>query len=110
MTTEIMTTEVVAALTEKVERQDRFIKELQSELDQARNASVDTMLGQLRLRGAVLMYVGHQSVEGFERQIFEAFGAGIAGAVSTSLFVLDNAPLSPEARTMVRKAIQSGRF
>ena len=52
---------VLDTLTEKVHRQDRFIAELQAELQLARQASVETMLGQLRLREAVLLYVGQDA-------------------------------------------------
>lgn len=49
---------VIETLTEKIQRQDRFIAQLQADLEIARQASVDNMLGQLRLREAVLLYVG----------------------------------------------------
>ena len=64
----------------------------QAELERARQASVDTMLGQLRLREAVLLYVG-RDVDSFEQQIAENFGSDVARAVSNSLFVLDNVPV-----------------
>ena len=65
---------VIETLTEKIQRQDRFIAELQAELQRARQASVDAMLGQLRLREAVLLYVG-QDVDNFAQQIAENFGS-----------------------------------
>lgn len=36
---------VIETLTEKIQRQDRFIAELEGELRRAREASVDRMLG-----------------------------------------------------------------
>ena len=98
---------VLETLTEKVQRQDHFIAELQAELQQARQASVATMLGQLRLREAVLLYVG-QDANNFAQQIAENFGSEVARAVSGSLFVLDNAPIPPEVRETIRKATNHG--
>ena len=94
-------------LTEKIQRQERFIAELQVELQRARQASVDTMLGQLRLREAVLLYVG-QNADNFAQQITDSFGSEVARAVSNSLFVLDNAPVPPEAREALRAATNHG--
>lgn len=98
---------VLETLTEKIQRQDRFIAELQAELLRARQASVDTMLGQLRLREAVLLYVG-QDADNFAQQIAENFGSDVAKAVSNSLFVLDNAPVPPETREAIRKVANHG--
>lgn len=98
---------VLEALTEKIQRQDCFIAYLQAELQRARQASVETMLGQLRLREAVLLYVG-QDVEIFAQQIAENFGDEVARIVSADLFVLSNAPVSPEAREAIRTATNYG--
>lgn len=98
---------VVETLTEKIQRQERFIAQLQSDLEQARRASVTTMLGQLRLREAVLLYVG-QDADNFAQQIAENFGGEVARAVSNSLFVLDNAPVPPETRKALRAACNHG--
>lgn len=98
---------ILETLTEKIQWQERFIAQLQADLEQARQASVDTMLGQLRLREAVLLYVG-QDVDNFAQQIAEDFGSDIARAVSNSLFVLDNAPVPPEAREAIRKVTNRG--
>ncbi len=98
---------VLETLTEKIQRQDRFIAELQTELQRARQASVDTMLGQLRLREAVLLYVGNDA-DNFTQQLAETFGSEVARAVSASLFVLDNAPVPPEVREVIREATNHG--
>ena len=98
---------VLETLTEKIQRQERFIAQLQADLEQARRASVDTMLVQLRLREAVLLYVG-QDADNFAQQIAENFGSDIARAVSNSMFVLDNAPVCSEAREAIRKASNRG--
>lgn len=98
---------VLETLIEKIQRQERFITQLQADLEQARQASVDTMLGQLRLREAVLLYVG-QDADIFAQQIAENFGGDVARAVSHSLFVLENAPVSSEVRESIRKAMNHG--
>lgn len=98
---------VFETLTEKIQRQERFIAQLQADLEQARQVSVDTLLGQLRLREAVLLYVG-QDVDNFAQQIAENFGSEIARAVSNSLFLLDNAPVSTETREALRAATNHG--
>lgn len=98
---------VLETLTEKIQRQDRFIAELQAELQRARQASVDAMLGQLRLREAVLLYVG-QDADNFAQQIAENFGSEVARAMSNNLFVLDNAPIPYEVRESIRKATNHG--
>lgn len=98
---------VEQALTEKIQRQDRFITELQAELQRARQTSVETMLGQLRLREAVLLYVG-QDADNFTQQIAEKFGGDVARAVSGSLFVLDNAPVPSGVQEALRTACDHG--
>lgn len=98
---------VLETLTEKIQRQERFIAQLQADLEQARQVSVDRMLGQLRLREAVLLYVG-QDADNFAQQIAKNFGNDVARTVGNSLFVLDNAPVPPEAREAIRKAANHG--
>lgn len=98
---------VTTTLTEKIQRQERFINELQEELRQARSASIETMLGQLRLREAVLLYVG-QDTDNLTQQLAQEFGIEVARAVSASLFVLDNAPVSVDARNALRAACNHG--
>lgn len=98
---------LLEALAEKIQCQDRFIKGLQAELQLARQSSIDVMLGQLRLREAVLLYVG-QDADNFVRKIAENFGSEIAQAVELSVFVLDNAPVLPEVREALRVAANHG--
>ena len=98
---------VLETLTEKIQRQERLITKLQAELQQARNTSVQSMLGPLRLRETLLLYVGDDAA-GFSQQIAKDFGSEIARAISNSLFVLDNAPVLPEVREAIRKATNHG--
>lgn len=95
------------ALTEKIQRQDRLIAELQAALQRAREASVDRVLGQLRLREAVLLYVG-QDANKLIDDLGVEFARDVVSAVSNSLFVLDNAPVPAEVRDAIRKATKHG--
>lgn len=99
---------VLETATEKIQRQDRFIAQLQAELHLARQASVETMLGRLRLREAVLLYVGHDADKLIDDLDAEFHGHDAVRAVSNSLFVLDNAPVPPEVREAIRQATNRG--
>ena len=99
---------LLEALTEKIQRQERFIAELQAELQLARQGSVETMLGQLRLREAVLLYVGRDADKLIRDLDAEFRGHDAVRAVSNSLFVLDNAPVPAEVREALRKATDRG--
>jgi hypothetical protein len=101
------TTVVVQTLTERIQHQDRLIAALSADLRDARQASVHAMLGQLRLREAVLLYVGRDA-DGLAVQLTEAFGVDVARAVSNSLFVLDHAPVATEVREAIRAATNHG--
>jgi hypothetical protein len=99
---------VLDSLTEKIQQQGRFITELQAKLQIAREASVPTILGQLRLRGAVLLYVGHD-VDTLIAGLDAKFpGHEAVHAVANSVFVLDNAPVAVEVRDAIRKATNGG--
>lgn len=100
---------VLETLTEKVQRQDQYIAQLQADLQQAKQASLAAMLGPLRLREAVLLYVGEDDHE-FLQEIAQNFGNEIARAVSYNLFVLDNAPVSAEVREAFRAATNHGMY
>lgn len=99
----------IAALAEKIQRQERWIEQLQAELHEARLAAAHTLLPWIRLREAVLLYIG-QDPDNFAMQITENFSAEIAGTVSRNLFVLDRAPLPVAVRDAVRRAANHGSF
>ncbi|GKS87020.1 hypothetical protein AVMA1855_22730 [Acidovorax sp. SUPP1855] len=98
---------MLGTFIEKIRRQDLLIAQLQAELQRAQQASADTLLGQLRLREALLLYVG-QHADDFAKQIAGNFSDDVARAVSNSLFVLDNAPIPRDAREAIRKATNHG--
>lgn len=99
---------VAAVLVEKIQHQARRIAELEDELRVERGRSLHAMLGQLRARQAILLYVGTGHADDFIRQIAEEFGSEVASSVSNSLFVLDNAPVPASVRDALRSATKHG--
>lgn len=96
------------ALTEKIRRQDQFIAQLQADLELAREASLDRILGQLRLRETVLLHVGRDANKMLV-EINEEFGGHDAiRAVTKYLFVLDNVPVPVQTREALRQAVDRG--
>lgn len=98
---------VVDVLTEKIKRQEAQIKHLVQELQEARKASVGHMLGELRLREAVLLYVGTDAVS-FDKRFRDDFGIELQTTALRHLFVLDNAPVSDSVREEFRAAFNRG--
>lgn len=98
---------IVKTLTDKIEQQDRTIADLHAAIEKVRQTSVEAMLGQLRLRGALLLYIG-QDADNFAKAIADNFGFDTASAVLNCLFVLDNAPVKPEVRDAIRFAANQG--
>lgn len=98
---------VLETLTEKIQQQARLIAGLQAELQRARQASLESMLGPLRMREAVLLYVG-KDADHIAQHFAQEFGSDITGAVLRHLFLLDNAPMQPEQREAFRKAMNHG--
>lgn len=94
-------------LAEKIELQGQQIARLQAEVEIARKASVGQLLGQLRAREAILLYVGREA-EAFAQDIAQVFGSDVANDVGNSLFVLDNAPIQTDVREAIRTAAKSG--
>lgn len=78
LNSEIANAVVETALIEKIQRLEQFVVQLRTELQRAREVSVDTMLGQLRLREAVLLYVGRDA-KSFRQQIAGAYGCCCRG-------------------------------
>ncbi len=101
-------TVVEAALIEKTQRLERFVAELQNELERTRAATLDAMLGPLRLREAVLPYVGTEDAAQFSERLAQEFGTEVANQALRHLFDLDSAPLPDEHRESVRTAFNHG--
>lgn len=98
---------ILETLALRIHNQDRFIAKLLAERDRMQKASVENMLGALRKREAVLLFVGENAIA-FTEQIAQKYGKDIGLAVANSLFVLDNAPVSPDVREAFRKATNHG--
>lgn len=92
------------ALTEKIERQDAHIDQLQAELQRAREASAASVLGQLRLREAVLVYLGADPAA-LEHQLSRTLGSAVTQDALRHLVLLDDAPA---AREELRRLINGG--
>lgn len=95
------------ALAEKNQRLQMLVTELRYDLQKAREASITSMLGHLRLREAVLLYVG-TDVDKFVSRLQCEFSQEVSAAVTSHLFVLDNAPVTMEQREALRVASNHG--
>jgi hypothetical protein len=93
------------ALIEKIKRQQYLIARLQEELRLAQAASIATVLGDLRLRRAILIYVGNDVVK-FEQELRVQFGVDVTQNVLRHLHELDKAPLAHGVREAMRTLCQ----
>lgn len=103
-------TAVLETMAEQIQQQKFIITQQQAELERLKRLSVEHVLGQLRLREALLLYVGDDAST-FSEQLAQAFGSegqDIVRAVSNQLFILDRAPVSPDVREAIRKAVNYG--
>lgn len=98
---------VQTALVEKIQRLERRLKELQSELLQAREAALGPNLAVLRQHQCVLMYVGTENDSALVETLESALGP-VARDALAHLFVLNNAPLPDMEREAVRTAFNHG--
>jgi len=101
-------TVVEAALVEKILRLERFVAELQDELQRTRAATLDALLGPLRLREAVLLYIGTTDAGRFSEQLHREYGSEVANQILRHLFVLNNAPLPEGQRESLRAVFDHG--
>lgn len=97
-----------AAMAEKIERLERANAALQEELQRARRESLNTMLGPLRLKEIVLVYVGDESRGQITERLAMEYGSAIAADATRHLFVLGDSPLSDQQRQAVRSAANRG--
>ena len=94
-------------LVEKIQSQERRIALLEQELLTARKASVDAMLGQLRLRETVLVHVG-KDADAFKEKLAQDYGSDMALHVAKHLFNMNNAPVPIECRDTMLNAFNHG--
>lgn len=98
------------ALTDKIRQLEAHVAVLKTELEAARIASVQNLLGPLRLRQAVLVYFGQAQVADFAAEIEEKFGCEVADAICQHLFNLNNASIDTDQREAMFKAFHGGCY
>lgn len=76
------------ALSEKVQRLERHTEYLEKELAKARAASVEGLLGPLRLRQMALVYFGAQPFSSVKFELARKFGSDVANDITRHLFDL----------------------
>jgi hypothetical protein len=98
----------MTASAEKIERLERHTAYLESELAKARAASVDGLLGPLRLRQMALVYFGTEPFASVEYELAREFGPDVANGITRHLFDLQRAPLQAQQREAVQAAFAHG--
>lgn len=96
------------AVAEKVERLEREVATLLAELDRTRMATLASMLGPLRLREIVLLYVGEKDSARLVEDLSKDFGSWEVNQVIRHLFQLNHAPCSDDEREKFRAMFDHG--
>lgn len=96
------------ALLEKIQRLEVHVKRLEADLQLARDGSLETMIGQLRLREVVLLYVGEKGIQEFADQLSRELGSEMTRLATRHLFALNHAPLEQEQRETFRAIFNHG--
>lgn len=97
------------AITERIQRLEATIARLQEELAQAEAGAVMAgVMGELRARAAILLYVGTKTPDALRQEFMEAFGVNVAQQAMRHLFYLNNAPVSPLVLNEMRTAFDGG--
>ncbi len=84
------------------------LQRARAELQQVRAATLGAMLGPLRLRETVLLYVGNEGEAQFSERLAQEFGSDIADQALRYMYVLNNAPLPGEQTEALRAAFNKG--
>jgi hypothetical protein len=102
-----MSKEVVErVLVEKTQRLENQVKQLESALRAAEAVTLEATLGPLRLRQAILLYVGTGTADEFWRERAADMGVDVATVASQHPFILNNVPL-PDANRDALRAVFS---
>ncbi len=96
------------AMVEKIQRLERQVASLEVDLVNARAASLDTLLGPLRLRQAALVYFGVETTTAFVDDLTKTFGSDASRSIARHLFVLNHAPMLVSQIDAVRTAFAGG--
>lgn len=102
------TTAVEKALVEKIEGLERHVAELQGRLQQAQASAMGAMLGPLRLRSTVLLYLGKEDMASYSERLARDFGTDAMDTIAQHLFDLNNVPLAAEGKEALRAAMNYG--
>ncbi|MDR0275549.1 MAG: hypothetical protein LBI48_09475 [Burkholderiaceae bacterium] len=100
------TTEFV--LIEKIQRLERQVTHLQRELRRTERATFGAMLGPLRLRETVLLYIGTEDAAQFSERLAREFDTEVACQALQHLFDLNRAPVPDELREAMRAVFNHG--
>lgn len=101
-------TVALTALAEKAQRLERHTAYLESELAKARAASVEGLLGPLRLRQIALVYFGAEPFASVEYELAREFGSDVVNGIVRHLFDLDRAPLPAPQKEAIKTAFATG--
>ncbi len=104
----VVTVAIAIALIEKVKRLEWHIANLETDLRQARSATLDAVLGPLRLREVALVYFGDEEMEDYATTLAQEFDAHVADQVLRHVFDLNGAPVTDEQREAIRRSFNHG--
>ena len=82
--------------------------ELQGRLQQAQASAMGAMLGPLRLRSTVLLYLGKEDMASYSERLARDFGTDAMDTIAQHLFDLNNVPLAAEGKEALRAAMNYG--
>lgn len=92
----------------KVSELELLITDLQNELRRAQESSVPHILGQLRLREILLLYVGDNKNDELGERLAQEYGTEISNLIIKNIFMLNNAPIPDSGRETMRTAFNHG--
>lgn len=98
---------IMESLTKRIQSLESENQYLAKALEESRAAAVGPMLGQLRLRGAILLLLGDDA-DMLRNYLGSTHGSEVERDVMNSLFSLANAPLAEPHRAAVRAAANGG--
>ena len=93
-------------LLEKIRNLEGQIEFLREQLDQSRTKEIERVIGRLRLRELLFLYVG-DDVEKLAKDLEKEFGE-TAAQIFRHMFMLDNVCITEEQRDAVKVALNHG--
>lgn len=98
----------VDAMADKIAQLESQVAQLQSLLENERRATLGAMLGPLRAREIVLLYIGTGDSSGLVERLSRDFGPREVNEATRHLFVLNQAPCSDQKREEFRALFNNG--